>query len=91
MTYTALNPTEELTRKTLEVSQVQHFLDNIGYNPFTVIFLKRDGTQRSLTGTLEEPKATPKDKRSTAVPVKDEESGMWKSFRVDSVLSITAN
>jgi hypothetical protein len=74
MTYTTLSPTE-----------VQMFLDNIGYNPFTVIFIKKDGSQRALTGTIE-----PKDKRSTAVPVKDEESGMWKSFRVDSVLSITA-
>jgi len=72
------------TYATLPVETVQHFLDNIGSEVFTVIFLKKDGSQRLLTGSIE-----PKDKRSVAVPVMDLESGMWKSFRVDSVLSIS--
>ena len=70
---------------TLPVDQVQMFLDNIGAAPFTVIFLKKDGTQRLLTGNLDV-----KAKRSSAVPVQEAETGQWRSFRVDSVLSLQA-
>lgn len=70
--------------QTLDTDTVQMFLDNIGGDEFTVIFLKKDGTQRKLTGTLDTSVTT----RKTAVPVMDKESGMWKSFNVNRVLWI---
>lgn len=72
MTYTTLSPEE-----------VQTFLDNIGGQTFSVIFLKKDGTQRKMVGYIE-----PNNKRSEAVPMMEAETGQWRSFRVDSVLSI---
>jgi hypothetical protein len=72
------------TYATLPVETVQHFLDNIGGRMFTVTFFTKDGRLREITGTLD-----PKNKRSVAVPMMDLDSGMWKSFRVDSVLSLT--
>ena len=65
----------------LKVSFVQFFLDNIGGHPFTVVFLKKDGTERTMTGMLD-----PKNKRSENVPVMDLESGQWKSFNVNRVV-----
>ena len=69
--------------KTLDVDYVQMFLDTIGGEEFTVIFLKKDGTQRLLTGMLDV-----KAKRSSAIPVMETATGQWRSFKVDSVLSI---
>ena len=65
----------------LEVDLVQFFLDNIGGNPFTVVFLKKDGTERTMTGMLD-----PKNKRSENVPVMDLESGQWKSCNINRVV-----
>ena len=71
----------------LSKDEVQFKLNQIGYDRrFTVIFMKRDGTQRKLTGAMEKPEGEPKCK--TAVAVKEEDTGFWKSFRIDSVLSI---
>ena len=67
----------------IEASEVQTFLDNIGGSPFTVTFLKKDGTQRVLTGMLD-----PKNKRSENVPVMDLETGSWKSFNVNRVINM---
>ena len=67
----------------IEASEVQTFLDNIGGDPFTVTFLKKDGTQRVLTGMLD-----PKNKRSENVPVMDLETGSWKSFNVNRVVCL---
>jgi len=54
------------------------------YKPFTVVFTKTNGEQRKITGYMEEPTNGPK--QSKAVPIVTEEG--WKSFRLDSVLSI---
>ena len=69
--------------ETLSTDAVQTFLDNIGGDPFTVTFLKKDGTQRVLTGMLD-----PKNKRSENVPVMDLETGSWKSFNVNRVINM---
>ena len=68
----------------IKASEVQTFLDNIGGSPFTVTFLKKDGTQRVLTGMLD----TTKNKRSENVPVMDMETGSWKSFNVNRVVCL---
>ena len=68
----------------LEVDLVQHFLDTIGGSPFTVTFLKKDGTERKVTGMLDVTKNT----RSENVPVMDLESGSWKSFNVNRVINM---
>ena len=64
----------------MEVETVQSFLDNIGGNTFTVVFLKKDGSERSLTGMLD-----PNGKRSENVPVMELSSGKWKSFNINRV------
>lgn len=66
--------------------EVQNQLNMIGYHKeFTVVFTKKDGTQRKITGYMEKPEGPPK--QSVAVPVVTEEG--WKSFRLDRVLSIS--
>ena len=65
--------------------EVQNTLNAIGYHKeFTVVFTKKDGTQRKITGYMEQPTGEPK--QSVAVPVVTEEG--WKSFRLDSVLEL---
>ena len=70
--------------ETLDTTTVQHFLDNIGGSPFTVTFLKKVVTERQVTGMLD----TTKTKRSENVPVMDLETGSWKSFNVNRVISM---
>ena len=67
----------------MEVDTVQSFLDNIGGHPFTVVFLKKDGTERTMAGMLD-----PNGKRSENVPVMEMSSGKWKSFNINRVVSI---
>jgi len=70
--------------------EAQNTLNSIGYHKeFTVVFTKKDGTQRKITGFLEKPEG--KLKNTKAVPVKvtqGDAAGQWRSFRLDSVLSI---
>ena len=66
----------------IDVDTVQFFLDNIGGHPFTVVFLKKDGTERSLTGMLDVTKAS----RSENVPVMEIGTGQWKSFNINRVV-----
>ncbi len=77
----------------LTQKQVQQTLDTIGfYKEFTVVFTKVDGTERSITGFMEEPKSPPKN--TTAVPVKvsqGDAAGQWRSFRLDSVVALEVN
>jgi len=69
----------------MKPNEVQNKLNMIDYGQeFTVVFTKKDGTQRKITGYMEKPDGPPK--QSVAVPVVTEEG--WKSFRLDSVLSI---
>jgi hypothetical protein len=77
----------------LTTKQVQDKLNSINYGQeFTVVFTKKDGTQRKITGYMESPVGEPSygrtdlDKQSVAVPIVTEEG--WKSFRLDSVLEI---
>jgi len=75
----------------LTTTETQQKLKSIGYyKEFTVVFMKKDGTERKITGFMEEPEGELK-KQSTAVPVKvtqGDAAGQWRSFRLDSVLSI---
>jgi len=73
--------------------EVRHKLDNIGYyKPFTVVFTKTNGEQRKITGYMEQPTSEPRQAVSPsrtylkAVPIVTEEG--YKSFRLDSVMSI---
>lgn len=71
----------------LTTAQTQEKLNSIGYHkPFTVTFMKKNGETRTIHGFMEVPKGEPKSK--TSVPVCEIESGLWKSFRLDSVLEI---
>lgn len=73
----------------LTKQEVQKKLDTIGYNrSFTVVFLKKDGTERVLHGWMEPPVAG-QAKVTSAVAVKEKNTGLWKAFRTDSVLSIS--
>jgi hypothetical protein len=75
----------------LTQEQVQNTLVSIGYyKEFTVIFTKTNGERRKITGFLEKPEG--KLRNTQAVPVKvtqGDAAGQWRSFRLDSVLSIT--
>lgn len=63
-------------------------LNMIGYQKeFVVIFTKADGTQRMMKCMMEAPKEGSKP-ATTAMPVMDLEKGAWRSFKLDSVLSI---
>jgi len=69
----------------LTTKQSQNKLNTIDYGQeFTVVFIKKDGTQRKITGHMEKPTSEPK--QSVVVPVVTQ--GGWKSFRLDSVMEI---
>lgn len=69
----------------LTQEEVQQKLKQIGfYKEFTVEFVKKDGTKRVLRGFMEPP-VNGKPKSPSAVAVKETDSGVWKSFRTDSV------
>ena len=70
-----------MTHTTLEPSPVQHFLDYIGQEQFTVIFLTKDNEQRQYTGKL-----VPSENRSEYVAMETEYG--FKKFSVNNVLSI---
>ena len=62
----------------------------------TVIFVKKDGSERKMVCTLSEnkipvekaPKGTEKVKNDEVVPVFDIENQGWRSFRWDSITGI---
>jgi hypothetical protein len=66
----------------LSTTEVQHFLNNIGGRPFTVIFMKKNGEQRKLTGVLD----TSAHKQDNDVNFLTEEG--WKRFNIGRVLWI---
>lgn len=67
-------------------------------NVAEVKFTKSDGTERVMTCTLREDQIIPyvkktdgvKDKNLDVVPVFDLDKNQWRSFRVDSVKSISS-
>lgn len=73
----------------LTQEEVQQKLKQIGfYKEFTVEFVKKDGTKRVLRGFMEPP-VNGKPKSPSAVAVKEINSGVWKSFKIDSVSNLT--
>lgn len=73
----------------LTKQEVQKKLNTIGYNrSFTVVFIKKDGTERVLHGWMEPPVAG-QAKVESACAVREVNTGNWKAFRLDSVLSIS--
>ena len=73
----------------MTTTEARHTIEQIGYGrEFTVIFTKKDGTQRKMRCMMEAP--TGEIKNPDVVPVQDLDKGAWRSFRLDSVLSITA-
>lgn len=70
--------------------EVKHFLSQTGHdNPFTIIFLKNDGTQKIIQGatTVHSDKFP---KNPNVVPVKDPGSDRgWGSFYLNRVLFIS--
>ena len=74
--------------KTLTEQQVQDKLKSIPfYSTFTVQFQKKDGSIREMTVYMEPP-VSGQAKVTSAVAVKEKNTGLWKAFRTDSVLSI---
>lgn len=67
------------------VEEVDTLLNMVGYQtPFTVIFLKKDGSQRAMKAMMEKP--TGPQKNPNSVPVMDLEKGQWRSFNKDAVI-----
>lgn len=73
---------------TLSKEQVKFTLEQIGYDKeFVVVFYKAStGEQRKMRCKMEVP--TGKPKNPDVVPVVDLDLDSWRSFRVDTVLSI---
>lgn len=72
----------------LSEQQVQEKLKGIPfYSPFKVQFQKKDGTLREMTVYMEPP-VSGQANVSSAIAVKEKDTGLWKAFRLDSVLSI---
>lgn len=72
----------------LTANETQQKLSSIGYGKvFKVVFMKVDGTEREMKCYMEQP--TTERKNSNAVPVVDIEKEAWRSFKLDSVVSIT--
>ena len=74
----------------LNPKEVQDKLNSIGYmREFTVTFIKKDGTERTITGWTEAPVAGSPHVTS-AVAMREKNTGEWKAFRIDSVIGLTA-
>ena len=75
--------------RTLSKEQVKFTLDQIGYDKeFVVIFYKTStGEQRKMRCKMEVP--TRPAKNPDVVPVVDLDLDSWRSFRIDTVLSIS--
>lgn len=65
--------------------------------PVQVVFIKNDGTERTMLCTLQEGVALPHDKKtdrvkeanSNVMAVWDLDKHAWRSFKLDSVKSVT--
>lgn len=74
----------------MESNTVKNTLEAIGFGrEFTVTFTKTDGSERKMRCMMEAP--TKPIKNPNVVPVMDLDKGVWRSFKVDSVLSIEYN
>lgn len=74
-------------------------ISHLKYGPVTVTFLKKDGTERVLNCTLKEGTVPQYEKKTDRVKAKSEETlsvwdldkNEWRSFRWDSILTVTFN
>ena len=84
---TNLIPEDVVKRKLREIGPLKGF---------KVTFIKKSGEIRTIFGSLGEPKdrlkdvfqGDPKDGFKSAVPVIEESTGQFRSFRIDSVVEI---
>lgn len=73
-------------------------ISHLKYGPVTVDFLKKDGTMRTMKCTLQESAIPTYEKKTErvrttstedAISVVDLEKNEWRSFRYDSVKSVS--
>ena len=87
---------------TAEASEQKVFRDwlvsHLKYGPVTVDFLKKDGTMRTMKCTLQESAIPTYEKKTErvrttstdeSISVVDLEKNEWRSFRYDSVKSVS--
>jgi len=79
-------------------AQKEWLIDSLQTDTVTVKFLKKDGTERVMKCTLSEsfipdelsPKNSDRVKSNDTVAVFDVEKQAWRSFRWDSILTVSA-
>jgi hypothetical protein len=78
-----------MTKQFMQVSEVKDTLRKIGpLKPFKVTFLKKDGSFRTIFGQMEPFSGSSQEDFPSAVPVFEYSSDGFRSFKVDSVVSI---
>lgn len=85
-----------VTRTTFSPNK-SFLLNALSNSIVTVKFVKKDGTEREMKCTLQESLITPYEKKTdrekvssdTNISVWDVESQGWRSFRYDSVISVS--
>ena len=71
----------------LTANEVQNKLSAIGpMKQFKVVFRKVNGEERTMICMMDEPSGPPKN--PAVVPVMDTEKSAWRSFKIDSVVSL---
>ena len=73
-------PEQEVKRKLREIGPLKGF---------KVTFVKKDGTLRTIFGSMDVFKGDPEESFKSAVPVIEESTGQFRSFRLDSVVELT--
>lgn len=70
--------------------EVKRKLREIGpLKGFKVTFIKKDGTLRVIFGSMDVYSGNPNDGVKSAVPMIEESTGQFRSFRIDSVVEIS--
>ena len=74
---------------TMSENEVKRKLREIGpLKGFKVTFIKKSGEIRTIFGSLDVFQGDPKDGFKSAVPMIEESTGQFRSFRIDSVVEI---
>ena len=69
--------------------EVKRKLHEIGpLKGFKVTFIKKDGTLRVIFGSMDVYSGNPNDGFKSAVPMIEESTGQFRSFRLDSVVDL---
>lgn len=72
----------------MKPEEVKFALNQIGYQrEFVVIFRKANGEQRKMRCMMEKAEKPPKNPNN--VPVMDLDKSAWRSFNIDTVLSLS--